>query len=50
MAVLNYPILFVYGMGFHDNPYISYWGRIPSVFYRERTSKILSRVYYAKDF
>lgn len=32
MALLNYPILFVHGMGFRDNPYISYWGRIPSVF------------------
>lgn len=25
----NYPILLVHGMGFRDNKYIGYWGRIP---------------------
>ena len=28
---LKYPILFVHGMGFRDNKYIGYWGRIPGV-------------------
>lgn len=32
MKTLKFPILFVHGMGFHDNKYISYWGRIPKVF------------------
>ena len=27
---LKYPILFVHGMGFRDNKYIGYWGRIPN--------------------
>lgn len=27
---LKYPILLVHGMGFRDNKYIGYWGRIPS--------------------
>ena len=26
---LKYPILFVHGMGFRDNKYVGYWGRIP---------------------
>lgn len=27
---LKYPILLVHGMGFRDNKYVGYWGRIPS--------------------
>jgi len=27
---LKYPILLVHGMGFRDNKYIGYWGRIPN--------------------
>ncbi len=27
---MKYPILLVHGMGFRDNPYFSYWGRIPA--------------------
>ena len=26
---LKYPLLLVHGMGFRDNEYINYWGRIP---------------------
>lgn len=26
---LKYPILLVHGMGFRDNKYVGYWGRIP---------------------
>jgi len=28
---LKYPVLLVHGMGFRDNKYIGYWGRIPRV-------------------
>ncbi|MBE5921410.1 MAG: hypothetical protein E7269_01450 [Lachnospiraceae bacterium] len=27
---LKYPVLMVHGMGFRDNKYINYWGRIPA--------------------
>lgn len=43
---LKYPVLLVHGMGFRDNKYINYWGRIPEelekmgclVFYGEQDS------------
>ena len=28
-AMLKYPVLLVHGMGFRDNDFIGYWGRIP---------------------
>ncbi len=27
--ILKYPVLLVHGMGFRDNKYVNYWGRIP---------------------
>ena len=44
--ILKYPVLLVHGMGFRDNKYINYWGRIPeelekmgcSIFYGEQDS------------
>ena len=30
--MLNYPVLFVHGMGFRDMKLINYWGRIPKIF------------------
>jgi len=31
MQKLNYPLLMVHGMGFHDNEQGTYWGRIPAM-------------------
>ena len=39
--IMAYPVLFVHGMGFHDNKIINYWGRAPKLF-----EKLGHTVYY----
>lgn len=36
--MLKYPILLVHGMGFRDNKFINYWGRIPKIFENDGNS------------
>lgn len=39
--MLKYPILLVHGMGFRDNKYVGYWGRIP-----EALQKMGCKIYF----
>ena len=39
--MLKYPILLVHGMGFRDNKYVGYWGRIP-----EALRKMGCKIYF----
>ena len=42
--MLKYPVLLVHGMGFRDNKYIGYWGRIPNAL-----QKIGCNVYFGNQ-
>lgn len=41
---LKYPLLMVHGMGFRDNKFLNYWGRIP-----EKLEKIGCKIYYGNQ-
>lgn len=41
---LKYPILLVHGMGFRDNKYVGYWGRIP-----EALQKMGCKIYFGNQ-
>ena len=41
---LKYPLLMVHGMGFRDNKFLNYWGRIP-----EKLVKIGCKIYYGNQ-
>lgn len=44
MAVLKYPVLLVHGMGFRDDQFVGYWGRIPKAL-----QKLGCKVYFGNQ-